>query len=68
MVSNIYNETEEVVIQAIQEYAQLKCKQLLEIVAEKAEIEWDAVNNYTDLAHISKDSILNCVNLEEFCF
>jgi hypothetical protein len=46
---------------AMREYATLKCKELLEIVAEKAyaQVEYDC-------AVIDKDSILNAVNLKEF--
>lgn len=47
-------------------FATLKCKELLEIVAKKAEIEWDGLNDCTDTAHINKDSILNAVDLKEF--
>ena len=46
---------------AMKEYTELKCKELLEIVAEKAyaQVEYDC-------AVIDKDSILNAVNLKEF--
>ncbi len=43
----------------MQEYAKLKCKELLEIVAEKAQV--------TDYGYaVSKDSILNVVDLDSF--
>jgi hypothetical protein len=45
----------------MKKYAELKCKELLEIVAEKAEI----TGCYSS-PHIDKDSILNAVDLKEF--
>jgi hypothetical protein len=50
-------------------YAQLKCKELLEIVAEKAEIVKTVVQAgeyYDESFSVNKDSILNAVNLKEF--
>jgi hypothetical protein len=45
------------------EYAEQKCKELLEIVAEKAEVRLGISScNYV----VDKDSILNAVNLKEF--
>jgi hypothetical protein len=63
--SYVYGHTEVLVIQAMQEYALMKCKQLLEIVADKARINFsnDKANDFG----INKDSILNCVDLEKFC-
>ena len=46
----------------LEEYAKMKCKELLDIVAEKAEI-----TGCCSSPHIDKDSILNCVDLENFC-
>ena len=48
-----------VIEEAMKEYAKMKCKELLEIVAEKAKI--------TDFGYtVSRDSIINAVNLDEF--
>jgi hypothetical protein len=57
-------------------YAQLKCKELLEIVAEKAEIKKryrlesngfpTVINLVDEEPNIDKDSILNAVDLKEF--
>ena len=44
---------------ALQGFAKMKCKELLEIVAEKAKIK---DFGYT----VSRDSIINAVNLDEF--
>jgi len=63
------------IIEVIQEYAKMKCKELLEIVAEKAKI----INTSTDETYsvfyldnsydleIDKISILDAVDLEIFC-
>ena len=64
--------------EALKEFAKIKCQELLEIVAEKARIinedggvyqqphiffcNGEAYKNWVD-----KDSILNCVDLENFC-
>ena len=48
--------------EVIKDYAKLKCKELLEIVAEKAEVN---VINYNDY-EVDKDSVLNAVDLNEF--
>ena len=55
-----YYEDEDI-LKALKEFAEQKCKELLEIVAEKAyaQVEYDC-------AIIGKDSILNAVNLKEF--
>jgi hypothetical protein len=54
--TDIYSEDIE---QAMQKYAKLKCKQLLDIVAEKAQV--------TDYGYaVSKDSVLNAVDLDKF--
>lgn len=54
-------------------FAKLKCKELLEIVAEKAkvigEIEQHSAFNYVtpdDIVIVDKESILNAVDLDEF--
>lgn len=69
---DLNKETYEAAILAIQEYAKLKCKELLEIVAEKSLIK-DIYPKYTldkygDIMYfaIDKDSILNVINLDEF--
>lgn len=76
MVGGVYNQTEEVVLEAMREYARLKCKELLEIVAEKVRIVEDGdIDNpyeeyFLDLGgslRVNKDSILNAVDLEDFC-
>jgi len=52
---------------AMQEYAKLKCQELLEIVSEKAELDWEKFSNYdSSSCEIDKDSILNAVDLGEF--
>lgn len=58
---------------ALQEYAKIKCQELLEIVAEKAKTKsiypHYVINEYDEFEHtiVDKDSILNCVDLENFC-
>jgi hypothetical protein len=47
--------------EAMKEYAYLKCKELLEIVAEKA-----TVIEYWNDWYVEKDSILNAVDLKQF--
>lgn len=64
------------IAQAMKEYAELKCKELLEIVAEKAKIKKEysrdsnLKSNYGDpettIILIDKSSILNVVDLKEF--
>lgn len=64
-----------VIEEAMQEYAKLKCQELLEIVAEKArvrDVQTFEIQDPHDLGcdyrlEIYKDSILNCVDLENFC-
>jgi hypothetical protein len=60
-----------VIKQAMKEFASLKCKELLEIVAEKAETREMFVNGsnggwYDKVGKVNKDSILNAVDLKEF--
>ena len=67
-----YNDTFDATITAMQEYAEMKCKQLLEIVAEKVETKELFVNGsnggwYDKVGKVNKDSILNCVDIESFC-
>lgn len=59
----------------MQEYTKLKCKELLLLVAEKARITEDNDGQheeyYLDLGgylKVDKDSILNAVDLEKFCY
>jgi len=60
--------------EAMKEYAELKCRKLLEIVAEKAKAnvlyDWsgNTGSEYcNEYAVVDKDSILNAVDLKEFC-
>lgn len=68
--NDLYFRTKVVDIWTAKEYARLKCKELLEIVAErvKAEVlyEWSA-NTVNEYAVVDKDSILNAVDLDSFC-
>ena len=63
--------------EAMKEYAKMKCKELLEIVAEKAKIKDEDGDVYEQPkgfycngelyeTWVDKDSILNAVNLDEF--
>ncbi len=65
--SNIYNEG--LIIDKMKEYALLKCKELLEIVAEKARVitiwEGNTGSEYIDF-DVDKNRILNAVDLQEF--
>ncbi len=56
-------------VDAFQRFAQLKCEELLEIVAEKAEVKTVTIPSGLNIKTcvVDKDSILNCVNLENFC-
>jgi hypothetical protein len=49
-------------------FAELKCKELLEIVAEKAETKPYSTSTSIDFSKliVNKDSILNAVDLKEF--
>ena len=53
------------IVSALEGFAEMKCKRLLEIVAKEARINFsnDKANDFS----IDKDSILNVVDLEEFC-
>ena len=56
----------------VQEYARIKCKELLEIVAEKAKVEEKYFPNelggrHKSVGSVDKDSILNVVDLDSFC-
>jgi len=59
-----YGETSqfEEVTDIMKEFAEYKCKELLEIVAEKAEVNVLNYNSY----EVDKDSILNAVDLNSF--
>ena len=54
---------------AMQEYTRIKCKELLEIVAEKAEVKTVSIPNGLNIKTcvVDKDSILNVIDLEKFC-
>ena len=60
---DLHFRTKVVDVWTTKEYARMKCKELLEIVAEKARIDFD---EYWE-AIVDKDSILNAVDLETFC-
>ena len=63
--------------EALVEYAKIKCKELLEIVAEKAKvIQYSAyidmppekeIRGENFVIQVDKDSVLNAVDLENFC-
>ena len=65
------------IIMFMQEYAKIKCKELLEIVAEKAKvIQYSAyidmppekeIRGENFVIQVDKDSVLNAVDLEDFC-
>jgi hypothetical protein len=52
-------------VEALSEFAELKCKELLEIVAKKAETKKEGNSGSWYDAKVDKDSILNAVNLKE---
>ncbi len=55
------------VVNAMIEFAELKCQELLEIVAEKAKTKTDDFGgSFRGDVIIDRDSILNAVNLKEF--
>jgi hypothetical protein len=59
--------TQKDIVLSMQEYARLKCEELLEIVAEKAEIKtvgFSGLNTKTCV--VDRDSILNAVDLDSF--
>jgi hypothetical protein len=61
--SNNHND----LINVMKDYAELKCKELLNIVAEKAKTKTDYFGgSFRGDIIIDKDSILNAVNLKEF--
>jgi hypothetical protein len=53
--------TDSDITSAMKEYARLKCEELLKIVVEKAEVEYDWNTSYVDRGYI-----LNAVDLNEF--
>ena len=56
VIDNLYDGT---ILECMKSYAKEKCQQLLEIVAEKAQV--------TDFGYaVSRYSIMNAVNLDEF--
>ena len=61
----IDNLTEDDILDCMHEYAKLKCQELLLLVAKKARIDFR--NNKANDFGIDVDSILNCVDLENFC-
>jgi len=69
----INNLTEDQIIDCMHEYTRIKCKELLEIVAEKAKIVEDGYEQYDEYwldlggsLKVDKNSILNAVDLKEF--
>ena len=70
--SGIYNEQD--ILKAMKEYAELKCKELLQTVAEKAktktvyESDGQPSSSFPDFEYevVDKNSILNAVDLKEF--
>ena len=90
-LSNVFRETgfdidnkiqQKLVLGAMKSYAKMKCQELLEIVAEKANIRHtftSAIDGKTAHSYdkifsaessmftVDKDSILNAVDLEKFC-
>ena len=70
-----YSDTLEAILLAMQEHTKIKCQELLEIVAEKAEIEKrygeknktpTLINLVDSEPSINKNSILNAVDLDKF--
>ena len=64
-----YIATQHNIKRAMQEYARIKCKELLEIVAEKAEVEevdYEDGQEWIYYHKVNKDSILNAVDLDKF--
>ncbi len=60
-----------VIKEAMKEFAELKCKELLEIVVQKAETKEMFVSGsnggwYDKVGKVDKDSILTAVDLKEF--
>ena len=52
---------------AMQEYAKLKCQELLDIVVEQVTVKTKYKGLLNNSIFIDKDSILNAVDLESFC-
>jgi hypothetical protein len=57
-----------VIQEAMKEFAELKCKELLEIVSEKAKTKPYSTNTSIDFSKlvVDKNSILNAIDLKEF--
>lgn len=53
-------------VSAMQEYAKLKCQELLEIVSEKAKTV-SVGSEFNSWEEVDTHSILNAVDLESFC-
>lgn len=58
----INNLDEEDILDTMRDYAKSKCQELLEIVAEKAEVSFNRFGE----EYVDKDSILNAVDLDSF--
>jgi len=61
-----YIKTQKDIVKSMQEYAKIKCQELLEIVAEKANIKTENSGGINEILVVDKDSILNAVDLETF--
>lgn len=59
VIDNLYDD---VILILMKSYAKEKCQELLEIVAEKAEISFNRFGE----EYVDKDSILKAVDLDEF--
>ena len=57
-----------VIEEAMKEYARLKCQELLEIVAEKAEVKTVSIPNGLNIKTcvVDRDSVFNAVDLDKF--
>jgi hypothetical protein len=63
-----YIKTQKDIVKSMQEYAKEKCKELLEILIEKAEVKTVTIPNGLNIktCAVNRDSILNAVDLDSF--
>lgn len=69
MADQPYHNSEEAVLEAMNEFAKLKCEELLSLAAEKAkirELNYEDEQEWVCYNEVDKESILNCIDLEEF--
>lgn len=66
MMENMQGADYQEIEDALIGFAKLKCQELLEIVAEKAEIKEYFELNYQWTYSVDKDSIINAVDLDKF--